>query len=87
MTMNKLTLTLMAAALLGLTTGGCAPKALIHPTASQDQVNRDNFECKRDATQMAYQTYGPNGPAFYGNEFMRECLQSRGYREVTPPAK
>ena len=52
------------------------------PNTSEYQWSKDNFDCEQIGSQMAYNTYGPNGALLAGQEFQDRCLQSRGYRAV-----
>lgn len=73
--MNRM-LMLMA----GLVLAGCAgPTYMVNTKVTEDQARRDNFECKQQGVEMAYHLYGQNGAVFYGDQFMIECLEARGY--------
>jgi len=63
---------------------GCAPMTWEKPGLTQDQLNRDTYECEKDARLGGYN--GPDfkrAPAFMIDHFYRNfyehCMNVKGY--------
>lgn len=73
----RIAVVLMGLALLG----GCAyQRTYSHPTASQEQLQKDEYECTKDAYNAGGMAAGPNG---YGRApnipLLNQCMKSKGY--------
>ena len=53
----------------------CSSPRLVHPTADQAQVRRDNWECVRDSKS-------PLGRVGDEMALYAVCMQSKGYQQV-----
>ena len=64
----------------GLVLAGCAgPTYMVNTKVTEDQARRDNFECKQQEWKWPITSMAQNGAVFYGDQFMIECLEARGY--------
>src|SRR5271170_2575050 len=71
----------------------CAPAAWEKSGTSQQDIDRDEYACKQEATQSGLQDYNPSivGEADYIT-FVNKCMEARGYHQYTamesmfPPA-
>ncbi len=58
---------------------GCAGKMFTKDGITQADADRDLWECKAKATQMANQMYGENGALFLTDGFTADCMTAHGY--------
>lgn len=60
-------------------TAGCAtPMVWDKNGATQDDYNKDSYECEKDARQSGYYGSGIAG-AINLKEFFKKCMVSKGY--------
>jgi hypothetical protein len=71
----KTTAIILAAAL-----AACAPQKMwVKNGNSWEQHQRDEFECRTMGTQLAYNEMGHDGALLFGNQYIAQCMRSRGY--------
>ena len=63
-----------------LLTGCAAQQPLVHPYATQAQVNQDNLACRYEALKVEASVQNPIIGMSMANDAMRMCLQMRGYK-------
>src|SRR5262245_2649734 len=54
----------------------CAPTVFVHPTKTAADINKDKYDCQRDAEQSAYQM-GLKGNPFWISDTMKQCLMDK----------
>jgi len=57
---------------------GCAPMIWDKSDATQDDYNRDSYECEKDARQSGYYGGGIAGSIEMRN-FFKRCMTAKGY--------
>ncbi|TAK45238.1 MAG: hypothetical protein EPO27_10485 [Betaproteobacteria bacterium] len=76
--MKRAILTCMIATFLG-----CAqPGRWQHPTATSDQLKRDQLECEYDASKATANIRSGIEAGYQQAELRRMCLQARGYEWI-----
>lgn len=62
-----------------LSLAGCGPRYIWVKDVSQDELNRDRYECERDMRAGALSFGGGIAGQINANEFMGRCFQAKGY--------
>jgi hypothetical protein len=67
--------------LLALVLTGCSHYVYYRDGGTYEEMAKDRFECKRDATAMTPKAHGVLG-VVGRSDLMDECMQSKGYGRI-----
>jgi hypothetical protein len=75
---NEMKSNLICAVALVVLLAGCAPMIWDKSGATQNDYNKDSYDCEKDARQSGYYGGGIAG-GLEMKEFFKRCMVSKGY--------